>query len=371
MKSPAVSEFQPNQTVTTVLLVHSKEIRQKKNGEPYLSMVLGDRTGEIDSKMWDNVAEVMDTFEAGDFIKLRGQPTVYNNRLQFTVHKLIKVDEREIDLALFFPASKRDPEEMFSELTAIVSGISNSHLKALLEAVFRDAEVARKYRRAPAAKSIHHAYLSGLLEHVLSLCRLCRLVAPLYEGVDLDLLLTGAMLHDIGKIDELTYERGFSYSNEGQLVGHIAIGLRIVNEKARQVRDFPPHLLHLVEHMLLSHHGKLEFGSPKVPLFREALMLHYLDDLDSKMECMRHLLEHDRKVESDWTSYSASLERPVLKKDRYMGAVGEENGDSGVLTPEPAGTSGLSSRVAQGGRPPRPMSLFGERLHSALQDEEE
>jgi putative nucleotidyltransferase with HDIG domain len=194
----------------------------------------------------------------------------------------------------------------------------NPHLKGLLDALLDDEDVSRRYRRAPAAKQIHHAYLGGLIEHVLSLCALARMTAAHYPNVDLDLLLTGVVLHDIGKIYELNYERGFSYSNDGQLLGHINIGLRMVADKVRGLSDFPPPLRTLVDHMILSHHGQLEFGSPKLPQFPEALLLHFLDDLDSKMECMRALIDNDRQVEGCYTTYNAALTRAALKKDRYL-----------------------------------------------------
>jgi 3'-5' exoribonuclease len=212
---------------------------------------------------------------------------------------------------------------MWAELRSHVAGISNPHLKALLEAMLDDEDIAWRYRRAPAAKQIHHAYLGGLLEHVLSLCGLAKIVAGHYPAVDFDLLLTGVVLHDIGKIYELNYERGFSYSSDGQLIGHISIALRMLGDKLRGLPEFPAQLRILVEHMVLSHHGHLEFGSPKLPLFPEALLLHYLDDLDSKMECMRALIENDRQLEGCFTSYSSALERTALKKDRFL------NGESG------------------------------------------
>jgi 3'-5' exoribonuclease len=207
---------------------------------------------------------------------------------------------------------------MWNELRGIVSGIGNSHLRGLLDALLDDDDVARRYRRAPAAKQIHHAYLGGLIEHVLSLCALARATSAHYKHVDADLLLTGVVLHDIGKIYELSYERGFSYSPEGQLLGHIQIALRMIGDKLRGLPEFPPRLRSLVEHMVLSHHGQLEFGSPKVPQFPEALLLHYLDDMDSKMECMRALIANDRQPEGCFTTYSSALERTALKMDRYL-----------------------------------------------------
>jgi 3'-5' exoribonuclease len=317
MKSPYVSELEPNRVITSSFLVHSKEIRQKKSGELYLSLMVGDRTGDLDAKMWDNVTEVLDTFDRDDFVKIKGLLQVFHNRPQLTVHKVRRMDDSEIDFADYFPSSKRDPEEMWAELRALVAAMSNPHLKGLLEAFLNDPDVAHRYRRAPAAKSIHHAFLGGLLEHVLSVCAIAKLIAPHYKNIDADLLLTGVVLHDIGKIYELNYERGFSYSTDGQLLGHITIAVRMIGDKIRTLPDFPPRLRVLVEHMVLSHHGCLEFGSPKIPQFPEAILLHHLDDLDSKMECTRALIDNDRQVEGCFTNYSSTLERSLLKLDRY------------------------------------------------------
>ena len=331
MKQVYVSGLEPNENVTTQFLVVNKEIRQKKTGEPYLSLVLADRTGEIDAKMWDNVAEVMETFEKDDFIKVKGIAQVYQNRQQFTIHRLRLMDDSEADFSDYFPSSKRDPEEMFAELRQIIRGIGNEHLRALLNAMFDDQRIAELYKKAPAAKSIHHACRGGLIEHVLSLCALCRMMAQHYGYVDLDLLLTGAILHDIGKIEELTFDRSFSYSTPGQLLGHIVIGLRMIGDKLHGLPDFPPKLRMLIEHMVISHHGELEFGSPKTPLFLEALLLHHLDNLDSKMETMRAAVERDKLVDGEFTSWIGSLARAVLKKDRYLA------GDSAPsVTQEPA-----------------------------------
>jgi 3'-5' exoribonuclease len=346
MKSPFVSDLKPNQVITTTFLVHGKDVRQKKSGEPYLSLLLGDRTGDVDAKMWDNVAEVMETFERDDFVKVKGLLQVFQNRLQLTIHKMSRVLDGDVDFADFFPASERDPAEMFAELRGIVAGITNPHLRALLETFMDDEPLARMYRIAPAAKQVHHAFLGGLIEHVLSLCNLARMMATHYKYVDIDLLLTGVILHDVGKVAELTYDRSFGYSSEGQLIGHIAIGLRFLHEKLQRLPDFPPKLRVLVEHMILSHHGELEFGSPKLPQFPEALLLHHLDNLDSKMECMRALVAKDRLVEGFWTGYNASLERSVLKKAKYL----EEE----PASPAPTSTAS-TSRPAAPPPPPAPV----------------
>lgn len=387
MKSPYVSELQPNQVVTATFLVQHKDIRQKKTGEPYLSLILGDRTGEIDAKMWDNVSDVMETFERDDFLKVRGLLQVYQNRLQLTVHKLQKQAQQDVDFTDYFPASKRDPQEMFSELRQLIAAFRNTHLRTLLNALLDDPDIARRYRIAPAAKTIHHAFLGGLLEHVLSLCQLAKLVAPHYPNVDQELLLAGVVLHDIGKIYELTYERSFGYSNEGQLLGHIIIGLRMVDDKVREIPDFPPRLRILLEHLILSHHGELEFGSPKLPVFPEALLLHHLDNLDSKMECMRAFLQKDRFVDGCWTGYSGSLERSILKKDRFLEEHGEPAPESVPQHTSPAppraieavassaaapiATPAASAPNQQGAPAPKyqPQSLFAEKLKGALRED--
>jgi 3'-5' exoribonuclease len=332
MKTPYIGSLVPNEVVTAQFLVLSKEIRQKKTGEPYLSLHLADRTGEMEAKMWDNVPEIMHGFDRDDFVKVKGLLQLYQNRSQFTVHRLRRLEDHEVDFADYFPCSERDPDEMFAELKSTIAGIRNPHLRGLLDVVFNDPHVAARYKLAPAAKNIHHACRGGLIEHVLSLCTLCRFTATHYKDVDVDLLLTGAILHDVGKIDELAYARSFGYSVEGQLLGHIVIGLRIVAGKFDQIPDFPPRLRTLVEHMIISHHGELAFGSPRVPAFPEALLLHHLDNLDSKMEAMRVAVNRDR-VESEFTGWITALERVVLKKDRYLG---HSDGAPKMEAPSPA-----------------------------------
>jgi len=380
-----VRDLQPNQLCRTSFLVNAKEVRQKKTGEPFLSLTFGDKTGDIDAKMWDNVADVVDSFGPGDFVKVKGVMSLYNGRPQFTVHTLERVEDFEVEMADFFATSLRDPREMMEELRAIIAGLRNPHLRSLLEAFFADEDLCERYMKAPAAKQIHHAFLGGLLEHVLSLCGLCKLVAPHYPSVDLDIVMTGAILHDIGKVEELTYDRGLGYSTVGQLLGHISIGVRFLHEKLRQVPDFPPALAVLVEHIILSHHGKLEFGSPKVPMLPEALLLHYLDDMDSKMETVRAQLERDQKTEGLFTSYIYALDRTALKRDRFLNEVTEQKRElepvvalaatpPAAARPAASGSSMSSTRPPSGSRAdrssmPRGGSLFGDKLMGALGEE--
>lgn len=319
MKSPYISELEPNQAITGTFLVSHKEVRQKKTGEPYLSLTLSDRTGDLDAKMWDNAAEAIPTFERDSFVRVKGLVQVFQNRPQLTVHKIQPVADSEIESSDYFPVSKRDRMEMFQELESWIGGMSNPHLQALLKSIFADPKTALAFRTAPAAKSVHHNWIGGLIEHVLSLCELAKFAAAHYSGIDFDLLLAGVILHDLGKVHELSYTRSFSYSDVGQLLGHIVIGARIVDEKIAGMPDFPPPLRELLLHMILSHHGQLDYGSPKVPVFPEALLLHLLDNMDSKMECMRALIERDQALEGSWTGYSSILERSVLKKSKFLG----------------------------------------------------
>ena len=387
MKSPYIGSLTPNEVVTGQFLVLSKEIRQKRTGEPYLTLHLGDRTGDMEAKMWDNVAEVMDTFDRDDFVKVKGLMQLYQNRTQFTVHKLRRLEEHEVDPADYFPCSDRDPEEMFRELQGIIAGLGNPHLRALLQVVFSETRLATLYKIAPAAKSIHHACRGGLLEHVLSLCELCRLTASHYKNIDKDLLIAGAILHDIGKVEELSYGRSFGYSADGQLLGHIVIGLRLVGAKLDQVSGFPPKLRTLVEHMIISHHGELEFGSPKVPIFPEALLLHHLDNLDSKMDAMRSALNRDQLMDAEFTGWVAPLERILLRKDRYLReaqppvappSTPAETDLKPVPAPAAAGPESATPQPIQQRAPgqpssekrpenkPVPTTLFGEKLQAVL-----
>lgn len=357
MKSPYINQLQPNQNVEGVFLVAHKEVRSKKTGEPFLVLTLADRTGDVDAKMWDNAAETIPTFSHNDFVRVKGATQVFQNRLQFTVHKLRPVSDAEIDLGDFIVASSRDRGEMFQELMGHVASMTNPHLKGLLEGIFADPAVAQAYRDAPAAKSVHHAWIGGLIEHVLSLCTLARFTAAHYK-LDSDLVLAGVILHDIGKIYELEFARATRYSDQGQLLGHIQIGIQMVVDRVAKMPDFPPRLRDLVLHMILSHHGQLDFGSPKVPVFPEALLLHLLDNMDSKMEAMRALIEHDRLIEGNWTLYSPSLERTALKRERYLNP---------PSVPEPVAPSASPNHSTP---KPQSSSPFAEKLQGALSTSE-
>jgi 3'-5' exoribonuclease len=307
-----------NKIVTSTFVVVAKQIKPKKTGEPYLALTLGDRTGQVEAKMWDNVEEVLEAFEQDDFLKVKGLINKYKQRFQLTIHKLRKLGDSEIEFADYLPKTTKDIDELWRTLSDFVSGFQNQHLKTLVQAFMADPEIAAAYRNAPAAKTLHHAYIGGLLDHVVSLFRSCDLISRNYPQINRDLLLTGAFLHDIGKIHELTYNRSFSYTTKGQLLGHMIIELEMLQAKLSHFPGFPEELKTLVEHLIISHHGQYDFGSPKLPMFPEALMLHYLDDLDSKMEAMRAHFERESTLDGPWTSYNASLGRPLLNTEKFL-----------------------------------------------------
>ena len=312
MEKIFVRDFTPNQNISTTFLVKSKELRAKKTGGQFAMLTFADRTGDISGQWWDGFEDTIDTFDKDDIVFVRGLVNVYRNHLQIQIHRMRPCQPHEVDLTHYFPTSKFDVEAMFAELLGIISEFQNQHLRQLLENIFADAETTRKFKRAPAAKTMHHPYLGGLLEHTLSLVKLAKKVGGHYEGIDVDLLQTGAVLHDFGKIDELSYERAFGYTNEGQMVGHLVMETIMVHDHIKQVDGFPDELRRHLLHMLLAHHGKLEYGSPKLPSTPEALMLAYLDDLDSKVEAMQRLIAEPHST-GDWTRISPMFERPIYR----------------------------------------------------------
>ena len=307
-----------NQTITSLFVVAAKQVKSKKSGELYLSMILADRSGQIQANMWDNVNEAISGFEQDDFVKVKGVIHKYNGRWQLTVHKMRRLGESEIDYADYLPKTTKDVEQLWQTVCNYIDSFENPWLKSLLKEFCADETLVAAYKNAPAAKTLHHAFVGGLLDHVVSLFNVCDLASRNYPQVNRDLLLSGAFLHDIGKLHELTYQRSIAYTTKGQLLGHMIIELEMLHDKLKLVPGFPDELKVLLEHLIISHHGEYEYGSPKLPMFPEALMLHYLDDLDSKMESMRAQFEREAELETPWTSYNPSLARPLLNTRKFL-----------------------------------------------------
>ncbi|BCR05547.1 HD family phosphohydrolase [Desulfuromonas versatilis] len=313
MKKVFVEQIRERDWVESPFLVRDKIMAMAKNGKPYMTLKLVDRTGEVEGRVWDRVDEFAGRFEKDDFIQASGKASVYLGKMQLVIQDLERVAEQQIDLADFLPVSQRRPEEMVAELRGKVGALSDPHLKSLMEAFLADAAFLKAYSQAPAAKSMHHVYLGGLLEHSLAVASLAEDVTARYPGLNRDLLVVGALLHDIGKVSELRYERSFDYSDEGKLLGHIVMGVEMVEEKVRQLPGFPRPLVTLVKHLLLSHHGQYEYGSPKRPKTLEAVILNYLDDLDSKINGVRTHIEKEPDNSNSWTSYHRLYDRYFFK----------------------------------------------------------
>lgn len=345
MEKIFIRDLTTNQTISTTFLVKTKELRSKKTGGQFAIITLADRTGDIVGQWWDNFEDTIDTFERDDIVFVRGLVNSYRNHLQVSIHRMRLCLQHEIDLTHYFPTTRQDTDAMFAELLDIIREFRNPHLRQLLENIFADEMTARKFKRAPAAKTMHHPYLGGLLEHTLSLVKLSKKVGAHYEGIDLDLLQTGAVLHDFGKIDELCYDRAFGYTNEGQMIGHLVMETMMVHDHIKQIPDFPDELRRHLLHMLLTHHGKLEYGSPKLPSTPEALMLAYLDDLDSKIEAMQRLINEPHAT-GDWSRISPMFERPIYR----VRTTGRHNGDCHT---DPAPTVTASAPPAEAHPAPR------------------
>jgi 3'-5' exoribonuclease len=319
MKQTFVKDLAPDSPVRSTFLVQSKERKITSNGAAYLDLSLQDTTGVISAKLWDYSERTTPAFEADDVVQVEGHVESYRGAPQLRVRKITLCPPEEVSLLDYLPRSRRDPEEMYAALLKRMREMGEGPLRALILSILEDAPLAEKYKLAPAAMSYHHAYLGGLLEHVLSLISLADGVADHYPWLRRDLIVAGLVLHDIGKTEELIFNRAFRYSTRGQLLGHITMALEMVQAKICQIPDFPAGLKDELEHIILSHHGKLEFGSPKEPMFAEAMVVSFLDDMDSKLEAVRAQYAAEQDRPGDWTSRNPALKRELLKPPKTEG----------------------------------------------------
>lgn len=317
MKESFVADLRPGSLIHTTFLVQSKELKKGRSGGVYLDVRLQDSSGTIAGRYWDADGIAFD-FEVDDLVLVKAQAEEYQGSLQLRLGSIGRYGG-PLDLRDYLPRSSRDPEQVYAALLDRIRRLSDGYVRRLLLAVTEDPEIARRYKLAPAATLYHHAYLGGLLDHVSSLVEMGDLVCGHYPELDRELVLAGLVLHDLGKIEELQYDAAFRYSTRGQLLGHIFLGLEIVRQKIVEIAGFPPGLRDQIEHMILAHHGKLEFGSPKEPLFPEALVVHYLDDLDAKLESMRAQYQADLHRPGDWTARSRALGRELLRTTLHQG----------------------------------------------------
>ena len=313
-----IAALPPNGVVTFLALVREKQMKPKRNGGVYLHLVLADRTGDLGAKVWDAPETTSSLFERDDIVKVRGTIELYNDRPQLIVQRIRRCEDGEFQEADFCPTSARDPEEMFVELRGFAESVANEHVRALLQSILAadddddDPAITTALKVAPAAMKLHHAYRSGLIEHVLSLCHLAEALAQKYPRLNRDWLVAGAILHDIGKVEELGTSRRLGYTTRGQLVGHVALGLEILERHVSRLPAFPVEVKSILQHLIVSHHGEIEKGALRAPMFPEALTLWIADLLDARLEQAWRLIDQ-RPESEEWTAYVPSLERQLYR----------------------------------------------------------
>ncbi|HEX3315800.1 MAG TPA: HD domain-containing protein [Gemmataceae bacterium] len=313
----SVQQLQDGDTLDDVFLVADKQLRANRQGNFYLQLELRDRTGSISARMWNATEFHFKSFEAGEFLRIKGKVQLYQGSLQILFTGFDRVSRDQVELGEFLPQSEKDPGRLFERLRTLLK-MENPHLRALVECFFLDEPLMAALCQAPAGVRNHHAYLGGLLEHVVSMMEVADRILPLYPDLDRDLLLLGVFLHDIGKVRELSYQNVFGYTDEGQLLGHLNIGVEILDEKIRQVPEltgepFPRELTLRLKHLILSHHGTHEHGSPRLPMTPEAVALHLIDNLDAKVHSVVREIREDRQGTGSWTPYNPSTQRRLFK----------------------------------------------------------
>lgn len=304
-----INEIKENDNIDSYFLVQEKSSGITKTGNIYLKLKLTDRSGEMEGRIWTSAENFGESFQKDDFVHVKGRAVSFQDHLQLNITYIERMDEEKMIFSEFFPSTEKDVEEMFRSLLELSQAVKNPHLNRLLQLFWEDEPFIKLFKMAPASKWLHHNYLGGLLEHTLSLAQLVVKNVSHYHGLNLDLLLTASILHDLGKVDELTYHRSFDYSDKGRLLGHIILGIEKVEEKIRQLPDFPKDLSILLKHFILSHHGQDIWGSPKRPMTLEAVMLHYLDDMDAKMNGIQQFIKSQGLKGSRWSPYHRTFEQ--------------------------------------------------------------
>jgi 3'-5' exoribonuclease len=317
MSKRFIQDLKAGDSIEDIFVLAEKNLAQKRDGENYLTLTLSDKTGRIKGVVWDNVDRISSTTAAGEFVFVRGSVAEYKGTLQLVVRGMEISPADAIDPKDFLPATDRNVTKMYARLVEITGTIKNPFLKRLFELFWADEAFATAFKTAPAAKKMHHAYLGGLLEHTLSMAILADRIVPHYSGIDRDMLIAGVILHDIGKIREFIYELKIDYSDEGRLVSHIVIAVQILEEKLRMIEDFPEQQAVLLKHMIISHHGSREFGSPEPPKTIEAVLLNYIDEIDARVNGIRDYMASDDSNES-WTSYHRLLGRHFYRGESHL-----------------------------------------------------
>ncbi len=321
-----ISDIKPNQEIRSLFVAADRQLKTARNGKAYLDVRFTDKAGEIPGKMWDKAGEAAEHFKPGDVVYVRARSELYQERLQLNVTEILPVPDGSFDPSDFLPVCPLDRDLLFERLTKAVSQIGDGFLRRLCLDMLADPGLASRFRNAPAAKSMHHAYLGGLLEHTLSVIGLVYRICAHYPELDRDLMIAGAFLHDIGKIEEFVYETHIDYSDAGRLVGHMVLGVRMVDDRIRAIEGFPRETAMLLQHLILSHHGEAQFGAVKLPASREAFALHAADDLDAKINAIGRIVDKPGYGDSTWTGYETMFGRHFFRGFPAPEPVPDENG---------------------------------------------
>ncbi|MFA5239293.1 MAG: HD domain-containing protein [Phycisphaerae bacterium] len=312
-----INEIGPGQTISDIYMVKDPILRSTTRGDLYIAMFLCDRTGQINGRMWQATEAVYNSLPKPGFISIQGRSELYQNSLQIVVNTVSIVDASKVQIEDFLARTDKDVKKMFEEVKSIAGGVSNSQLKALVEEFFADGELMEKFRTAPGGTQMHHNYLGGLLEHTHNMLRVAVAILPLYPQVQAEVVLTAILIHDMGKTGELSYDMAFSYTDSGQLIGHISKSYLLLHQKAEALAakgtKIDEAVLDVLGHIILSHHGKYEFGSPKLPATSEAFMVNYIDDLDAKINQVTAAIDNE-PGDSNWTGYRKALETRLYRK---------------------------------------------------------
>jgi len=319
-KTKTIRELEPGEQITSFFVIRKMELKTKRDGSPYLLLGLGDSTGRISATLWENAKSGYDSFKVGDIVKVKGNVLTYNDTLQISVERIRKAEPSDrIDVKEFVQKGKIDIETLSGSFNDTIESIRNTHLRKLLRKIFDNPQFFNQFRDAPGGKLWHHAHLGGLLEHTMAVVKVCETMSQLYPKTERDILITGALLHDIGKIEEYGYDQGFiDFTDEGRLWGHISIGaqrVRAIIEEIEKEEGFPGELKKEILHLILSHQGKLEHGSPVLPQTLEAMILYYSDEMDSKANALLHIIERDSEPGRQWSQYIQLLDRFIYLKN--------------------------------------------------------
>ncbi len=310
-----IESFREGEKITDIYLCKHKTSAVTKSGKPYETIILQDKTGQIDGKIWDPNSMGIEDFDSLDYIEIVADVTNFNGVLQLNVKRARKVSDDEYDMKDYLPTTEKNIDEMYTELTSIIASVKNDYLKTLLENFFvNNGEFVEEFKKHSAAKSVHHGFIGGLLEHTLSVTKICKYMAANYPVINRDLLLTAAMFHDMGKIKELSNFPTNDYTDDGQLLGHIVMGVEMIGIEARKIDGFPARLESELKHCILAHHGEYEYGSPKKPALVEALALNLADNTDAKLQTMTEILRSPISVENSvWLGYNRLFESNIRR----------------------------------------------------------